>query len=145
MALASLRVAGFIYAALAADTGVGGVAHAALTGGRIYRDMVPQSVTTYPAIVIQNLSATPVAANGAYRVLSSDLWLVKVIGQGESQAPITTIGDRVDTVLQRLSGTSGGAYVPPLNLESSLAYSELEGSKRWSYLDLTYRAFPHAA
>lgn len=145
MVLLANRVGVFIIAALTADTGVGGVAHAALTNGRIYRDMMPQSVDAYPAIVVQNLSATPVVANGAYRVLSSDLWLVKIIGQGESHAPITTIGDRVDTVLQRRSGTTDGVYVPPLNLEASLAYSELEGAKRWTYLDLTYRSYAHAA
>lgn len=143
MVLLANRAGTFIIAALTADAAL-----IAMVGGsppRIYRDMMPQSISTYPAIVIQNLSATPTTANGASRILSSDLWLVKVIGQGESQAAITTIGDRVDAVLQGLSGTTGGVHVPPLNLESSLAYSELEGGKRWSYLDLTYRAYPHAA
>ena len=142
MALASPRVAGFIYTALTADATL-----ISLLGNppRIYRDMIPQDVNAYPAIVVQNLSATPTVANGANRVLSSDLWLVKIIGQGESHAPITTIGDRIDAVLQGRSGTTDGAHIPPLNLESSLAYSELEGSKRWSYLDLIYRAYPHAA
>jgi hypothetical protein len=143
MALLANRAGVFIIAALVADTGGGGVS--ALVDGRIYRDMIPQDVNAYPAIVVQNLSATPVAANGTHRVLSSDLWLVKVIGQGESHVPLTTIGDRVDAVLQGRSGTTGGVHIPPLNLESSLAYSELEGAKRWTYLDLTYRAFPHAA
>lgn len=144
MVLVSPRVAIFIYSALTGDASVGGVN--TLVSGRIYRDMMPQSVDAYPAIVIQHTSATPVTANGTARILSSDLWLVKVIGQGESQTPITAIGDRIDTVLQGFSGAVGatGVYVPPLNLESSLAYSEIEGTKRWTYLDLVYRAFPHA-
>lgn len=143
MVLLANRAGAFIIASLVADAGGSGVN--TLVSGRIYRDMMPQSVNAYPAIVVQNLSATPTVANGAHRVLSSDIWLVKVVGQGESQAPLTAIGDRVDTVLQGLSGTTGGVRVPPLNLESSLAYSELEGTKRWTYLDLTYRAYPHAA
>lgn len=143
MVLLANRVGTFIIASLVADAGGSGVN--TLVSGRIYRDMMPQSVNAYPAIVVQNLSATPTVANGANRVLSSDLWLVKVIGQGESHAPLTAIGDRVDTLLQGLSGTTGGVRVPPLNLESSLAYSELDGTKRWTYLDLTYRAYPHAA
>lgn len=143
MVLVSPRVAGFIYSALTGDSGPSGVN--TLVSGRVYRDMMPQSVNAYPAIVIQNLSATPTVANGTARVLSSDLWLVKIIGQGESQVQNTTIGDRIDAVLQGRSGTTGGVHIPPLNLESLLAYSELEGAKRWTYLDLTYRAWPHAA
>lgn len=139
------RVGVFIIAALVADTGVGGVAHAAATAGRIYRDMIPKNVNTYPAIVVQNMSDVPAYANGAQRVLSNTLWLVKIIAQDESQSLNTTIGDRVNTLLLGLSGTTSGVYVPKLTLDSSLAYPELDGVKRFAHLDLTYRAYPHAA
>lgn len=137
------RVGPFIIATLAADTGVGGAS--TLVGARIYRNMIPADVSTYPCIVVSSQANTAVSANGARQVLDNSLWTVKIVSKGESQVILTTIGDRVHTLLQGLSGTQGGVYIPPLNLSDTLPYPEFEGNQRFEHLDLTYRAWPHAA
>ena len=139
------RVGPFIIATLAADTGVGGVAHASMTGGRIYRGMIPSSVNTYPAIVVSSQAITAASANGANHVLDNALWTVKIVNRGESQVLSVQIADRVHTLLQGRSGTQDGVYIPPLNLSDTLPYPEFEGNQRFEHLDLTYRVFPHAA
>src|SRR5262245_54730301 len=104
--LESQRVAAFVWQRLTADAGAGGVN--TLLGGRIYRDVVPQTAAL-PAATVTVVYGTPSNTLGGIRVFEDVEIDVRVIGSGTSYSGINPIADRVDTVLQNIDGTNGGA------------------------------------
>jgi hypothetical protein len=139
MALEGQQVAGWIYDQLVADNGAGGV-HT-LTGGRIYRDRVPQAATL-PAVTVGLVSHVDENTVGGRRVFAVTLTDVRVVGDGTAYQ--NTIAGRVDTVLQNATGTRNSVRIVELRRDGVQAFIEDEAGKSYSHLIQTYRTEAHA-
>lgn len=139
--IAAERAAKWLYQRLATDTGAGGVS--TLVGGRIYRDLAPQNAAL-PAVVFNSESSIPVNGNGGARIMGNQLWLVKVIGEGDSYATIRPVADRVDARLHGQSGVQDDAIIDGCILESEPPQpSNVENGKRYVYLLQLFRVVVH--
>lgn len=141
MVVEAQRAVAFVFDALTADTGPGGVG--TLLGGRIYRDQVPQAAPL-PAGLVSLVSGTDSNTLGADRVFAVALIDVHLIATGPSYGPITPAADRVDAVLQNRAGESGGAFVVELRREQVMAYLETTANVTYAHLVMTFRTEAHA-
>lgn len=128
------RVASLVYDLLAADTGVGGV-HT-LTGGRIYRDQVPQAAAL-PAVTVTLVSSVPTNTIGGRRVFQNVLVDVRVVADGNVYA--NAIADRIDAVLQGAGGTKDTVKVVELVQDSVQAFIETDSGRNYAHVLATYR------
>jgi hypothetical protein len=137
------RVARFVYATLAADTGVGGFS--TLVGGRIYSRRVPQSMTL-PACIVQLVSAVPTNTLGGNRVFKNCLVDVHLICDGSDVAPLVPIADRADAILQGAKGTQDGVVVVELRQDANgeLEYDDETAGKVYTHQVQTYRSEAYA-
>lgn len=134
------RVASFVFDTLAADTGVGGVS--TLVGARIYRDRVPQG-QTLPAITVTLVSDVDTNTLGGRRVFGVVLVDVRVVAAGLEYP--NTIADRVDAVLQNVSGVKSTVTVVELRRDGVQAFIEDDAGKSYAHLIQTYRSEAYAA
>lgn len=136
------RVAAFVWSALVADSGAGGVntllGGTPSTPGRIYRDQVPQAAAL-PAATVTLVSATDANTLGGDRVFGAVLVDVRVVGSGASYGTITPIADRADLVLQNRRGTSGGVQIVELRREQVQSFVENEAGTAFTHILSTYR------
>jgi len=130
------RVAAFVFDALAADTGPGGVA--TLLSGRIYRDRVP-AAASLPAATVGVVSSTDFGTIGAVRTLDMVLVDVRVVAAGSSYGPINPAADRVDAVLQNRRGTSGGVQIVELRRDQTQLFIEDEAGAQFAHCIQTFR------
>lgn len=86
------RVNTWMYALLNDDVTI-----TAQTGGRIYVDQAPQDAAT-PLVLFAFLGGSDRLLSYRGR-LSSVLYLVRAVTEGESYTPITPIADRIDELL----------------------------------------------
>lgn len=137
------RVAAYVFDALKADNGAGGVN--TLVGGRIYRDRVPRTVQTWPAVVVSLVSHVDESTLGGDRVYAVTLVDVRVVSEGGAYS--NSVGDRIDTVLQGLSVSSGSPAVRIVKLrrDGVQAFLEDDEGKTWAHLIQTFRTEAHAA
>jgi hypothetical protein len=133
------RVASLVFDLLVADTGGGGVN--TLTGGRIYRDLVPQAAAL-PAVTITLVSATDTNTMGGLRVFQNVLLDVRVIGDGSVYQ--NAIADRIDTVLQNVGGLKSSVRVNELRREQITAFVESEAGRTYSHIVASYRSEAYA-
>lgn len=136
MVVEAQRAVAFVFDALKADAGVGGVN--TLLGGRLYRDQVPQAAAL-PAGIVSLVSSTDSNTLGADRVFATTLVDVHLIATGPSYAPINAAADRADVVLQNRGGTSGGAAVVELRREQVMTYLETAAGVTYAHLVMTWR------
>lgn len=134
------RVASWVWDQLAADTGAGGVS--TLTGARIFRDRVPQAAAL-PAVTVTLVSATDANTFNAYRAFANALLDVRVVGEGSTYQNV--IADRIDTVLQRASGTKSGAVIVRLRREQVTAFLEDDAGRSYSHIVTSWRTESYAA
>ena len=134
MAVEGQRVASLIYDLLKADTGAGGVN--TLTGGRIYRDRVPQTASL-PAVTVSLVSATDTNTLGGRRVVQNVLVDVRVVNAGTVYS--NAIADRVDAVLQNASGLKETVHTVELVRSDVQAFIEDDAGASFSHLIQTYR------
>jgi Protein of unknown function (DUF3168) len=127
------QVAAFVYDRLVADAQI-----ATMLGGRVYRDLVP-SAAPLPAATVTLVSSTDVNTLGADRAFGAVLVDVRVIGDGSSYGPINPIADRVDAVLQNVSGVRQAVNVVELRREQVQAFIENESGKLYTHIVATYR------
>lgn len=133
------RVASLVFDLLKADTGAGGVS--TLTGGRIYRDRVPQTALL-PAVTVTLVSATDTNTLGGIRVFQNVLIDVRVVSDGTVYS--NAIADRVDTVLQQAAGIKETVHVNELRREQVLAFVEDDAGKSYAHIVSTYRSEAYA-
>jgi len=133
------RVASLIYDLLKADTGVGGVN--TLTGGRIYRDRVPQA-SALPAITITLVSSVPTNTMGGNRVAQNVLVDVRIVNDGAVYS--NAIADRVDAVLQNAGGSKESVRVVELVQDAVQAFIEDDAGKSYAHIIATYRTPAYA-
>lgn len=139
MALEGQQVAGWIYDQLVADSGAGGVN--TLTGGRIYRDRVPQAALL-PAVTITLVSHVDESTVGGVRVFAVTLTDVRVVGDGTGYQ--NAIAARVDAVLQNAGGTRNSVRVVELRRDGVQAFVEDDAGKSYSHVIQTYRSEAYA-
>jgi hypothetical protein len=135
------RVARFIFATLAADSGAEGFA--TMIGGRIFSRRVPQAAAL-PACVIQLVSAVPTSTLNGIRVFKDTLVDVHLIVDGSDIAPLVPLADRADLILQGATGIQDGANVVKLVLDDEREFDEDESGKVFSHQVQTYRTAVHA-
>lgn len=128
------RVASLVYDLLKADTGAGGVN--TLTGGRIYRDRVPQTAAL-PAVTITLVSSVPTNTLGGNRVFQNVLVDVRVVNDGSVYA--NAIADRVDVVLQNVGGSKESVRVVELVQDAVQAFVEDDSGRSYAHIVATYR------
>jgi hypothetical protein len=133
------RVASLVFDLLKADTGAGGVN--TLTGGRIYRDIVPQTALL-PAVVIALVSSTDTNTLGAARVFTNNLVDVRVVSDGAVYA--NAIADRIDTVLSNAGGLKENVRVNELRREQTMAFIESESGKSYAHIVTSWRSEAYA-
>lgn len=138
-------MASAVYAALAADTGAGGVS--TLLGARIYRDRVPRTVHTWPACTISLVSHVDTNTLSGVRVFATTLVDVRVVAEGSDYVDLNTVADRIDTVLQGLSLATGSPAVRVVKLrrDGVQAFIEDDEGRSYAHLIQTYRTEAHAA
>jgi len=131
------RVASFVWSALTADAGAGGVN--TLLSGRIYRDIVPQAAAL-PAATVTLVSSTDSNTMPGNRAFGNVLVDVRVVGSGASYSPLNPIADRIDAVLQNKGGVNGGVVVVELRREQTQAFIETESGASFAHLIQTFRS-----
>jgi hypothetical protein len=133
------RVASLVFDLLKADTGASGVN--TLTGGRIYRDRVPQTALL-PAVTVTLVSATDTNTQGGLRVFTNTLIDVRVVSDGTVYS--NAIADRVDTVLQQATGLKETVHVNELRREQVMGFVEDDAGRSYAHLVMTYRSEAYA-
>lgn len=133
MALEGQQVAGWVFDQLVADTGAGGVS--ALTGGRIYRDLVPQAAAL-PAVTVSLVSHVDVNTIGGRRVFANTQVDVRVVGDGTGYQ--NTIAARVDALLQNAAGSRNSTHVVELVRSAVQAFVENDSGHVFSHVIQTY-------
>lgn len=145
MALEGQDAVTLFFDLLVADTGVG-VGVAALLGGRIYRDLVPQSAAL-PAATVSLASHTDLNTMGGRRVLANVLVDVRIVGAGSSYATINTIARRADVVLQWASGAVSpyGTVIVKARRTGLQQFIENDSGALFAHVIQTYRSEAYAA
>jgi hypothetical protein len=128
-----------VFDLLKADTGASGVN--TLTGGRIYRDRVPQTALL-PAVTVTLVSATDTNTQGGLRVFTNTLIDVRVVSDGTVYS--NAIADRVDTVLQQATGLKETVHVNELRREQVMGFVEDDAGRSYAHLVMTYRSEAYA-
>jgi hypothetical protein len=141
MAVEAQKVAAFVFDALMADNGPGGVA--TLLNSRIYRDQVPQSASL-PAATVTLVASTDSSTLGGDRVMDIVLVDVRCVASGPSYGPINAAADRVDTVLQNSTGVKSGVVVVELRRDQTQAFLESESGTQFAHLIQTFRTEAYA-
>lgn len=101
------RAERWIHTQLTADATIAGI-----VGTRVYADVMPKSVTTYPAIVVQyDGSQPPTYGNGPTIIWTKLAYIVKAITKGNSSTSLQTLVDRVIAVLHAERGGVTGADI----------------------------------
>ena len=147
MALEGQSVCGFVWSALVADNGPGGVnsslGGSVSTPGRIYRDRVPQAAAL-PAATITLVSHVDENTLGGVRAFAMTLVDVRFIGTGSGYGSLNPLAARADVVLQDLVGTKDSVYVVKLRRTDVRAFVEDDAGAAFSHVISTYRSEAHA-
>lgn len=126
----------WLYAKLTGDATLTG-----LVSGRIYGHIAPQDAT-YPLVLFALQTADDVQTLGPNRIMSNMLYVVRGIAEVASfGASLTTIADRIDTVLQAASGTVAAGRVLACVREAPVVMVEVSKGKQYRYLGGVYRLY----
>ena len=98
---------------------------AGLVGTRIYPDQAVQGAA-FPYVIFTFLSGEDTEVIGGFRVYTDPLYLVKAVTVDSNYTRAGQIFDRIDTVLQRASGTRAehGIVVQSITRERTTRYPE---------------------
>lgn len=124
------RAERWLYLQLTSDPTIAGI-----VGTRVYANVAPKSVTTYPLIVLQPLGTQgDTYGNGPYIVWSRLAYLVKAITAGASVTALQTLVDRVNTVLHARHGATADARIDYCIRRRSFRMETQEGDTRYQHL-----------
>lgn len=107
-------------------------------GGRIYSYVAPPGAT-FPHVIYQNQAARDVRGNGPQRIMANMLYTVKVIGETTSFASIEAAANRIDAVLQAVSGSTVRGVVVACVREQPFSLVESTPSGQYRHLGGVYR------
>lgn len=124
------RAERWLHTMLSADATITGI-----VGTRIYANVMPQSVTTYPAIVFQLLgTADDLRGSGAAIIWSRLTYLVKAITEGNSATSLQTLVDRIMTVLHTAKGGTADAAIDYCVRKRPFRLMTVEANKQYQFL-----------
>ena len=129
----------WLYAVLSGDATLAG-----LVAARIYAHNNPNRTPVFPYVLFQlQGNGADVRGVGPTRIMAPMVYLVRGIGEGNSfGGNLTTIADRIDTLLQAASGTAAGGVVLSCVREQPFALPEVAGDGRqYRHLGGIYRLF----
>jgi hypothetical protein len=127
MAEETSLVADWLFDTLAADSAGAGSLGVLSTGitSRIYDSLIDQAQTTFPCIVFSmQVARDDLVLNNARRVWAQYLFQVKVIGKNHAYSQLTDLASRIDTLINRGSGTPTGGNVITCVRERTLRFAE---------------------
>jgi hypothetical protein len=104
-------------------------------------NMQAEQGTPYPFVVYQFMSGIDYAAVGAFRIWTNMVWLVKAIGDTADVAALDAIAARIDTLLQRGSGTPVAGNVWSADRQTTVEYPESVEGRQYRHLGGTYRIY----
>jgi hypothetical protein len=115
----------WIYSKLSGDSTLN-----AAVGGRIFAHIAP-ATATYPLVLFAALGARDVRTLGPARIMTHLTYKVVAINEGGGfGAPLGTIADRIDAVLQAASGTVAAGTVMACVREQPFEMVEVGGGGR---------------
>lgn len=107
--------------------------------GRVYSHIAPQTAT-YPLVLFAPLSASDVQALGTSRIMTHLTYKVVAINEnGTFGAPLSTIADRIDVLLQASSGTVAAGVVMACVREQPFSMLETLSGRTFRHLGGIYR------
>lgn len=124
----------WLYLQLTSDPTIAGI-----VGTRVYANVAPKSITTYPLIVFQPLGgAGEVYGNEAVVIWSKLTYLVKAITEGNSVAALQTLVDRMHTVLHAQHGATADARIDYCVRRRPFRMATQEGDTQYQQLGAEY-------
>lgn len=120
---------------------------AGIVGGRVYAEVMPQSVTAYPAIAFQFLGAMDdLRGSGPAIVWSRLRYLVKAITTGNSSTSLQTLVDRIGTVLHTGKGGTADAAIDYCVRKRPFRLMTIEGNNQpYQFLGFEFELAVRAA
>lgn len=127
----------WLYSVLANDATL----TSALGASRIYSTVVPPD-GVFPCVLFALQDPRDFLKSGPYRVWTTALYVVRVIGQTTSYSPLTTAAARLDALLRAASGTVALGTVWGCVRERPYSTFELDsGGKQYRHLGGIYRVW----
>jgi hypothetical protein len=124
------RAERWLYLQLSSDPTIAGI-----VGTRIYANVAPQTVTTYPMVVFQMLgSAEDVRGSGPSIIWSKLTYLVKAITSGNSATSLQTLVDRIMTVLHTSKGGTADAAIDYCVRKRPFRMATVENNTQYQHL-----------
>lgn len=105
----------------------------------VYEDTAPETAA-YPFISLQFVDGLPVQNATADKIMTDEVWIVKVVGKGDDYAALEPIAERIGKVLHKASG----AGVIGCAEEDVFRYSEEESGTIYKHLGHYYRVYTNA-
>lgn len=127
------RIEQWLYDRLSGDAALNNA-----VGGRIYAYLIPPEAAL-PAIVFSYQRGSDVSTQNGRRVLLDAVYLVKVVGEGWSSAPLQTIVDRIDAVLGMASGVGADGVRIECRRLNPIAYVEYSDGRLYRHLGGLWR------
>lgn len=119
------------------ETLAGDLALSTLVGGRITGDEFPAEWAN-PLVHFDMSSTRDLIGVGGTRIGVHAVYLVKVIGEGSSYAPLRPIAARIDALLHDVNATRAYGTIT-CHRESVVRYGEALGGVRYRHLGGLYR------
>ena len=117
----------------------GDVLLSSLAPGGVFADLAPPD-STLPAVVYSDQGGSDTVGVDATRILTSGLWLVRVIAETTSwQGNLRAAADRVDAILHATSGAVSGVTVGKCFRESAHRLVDTAHGRQYRHLGGFYR------
>jgi len=124
------RAERWLYLQLSSDPTIAGI-----VGTRIFANVAPQTVTTYPMVVFQLLGAAEdVRGSGPAIIWSKLTYLVKAITSGNSATSLQTLVDRIMTVLHTGKGGTADAAIDYCVRKRPFRLATVENNTQYQHL-----------
>lgn len=128
------RAERWLFLQLTSDATITGI-----VSNRVYANIAPKSVTTYPLVTFTLLSQPgEIYGNEATIIWSKLMYLVKAIGEGSSATALQTLVDRIHTVLHAQHGATSDARIDYCVRRRGFRMVSVEGDKQFQHLGGEY-------
>ncbi|MBI4496313.1 MAG: DUF3168 domain-containing protein [Chloroflexi bacterium] len=134
MGIESLRIDAWLYSVLSGDATL----VSALGGTKVYSDLAPQDAAL-PYVVFGQQAPHDVMGVGTARIMVTNVYQVKVVGQGGSYQPLQAAADQVDALLHAASGTASGGTVLACVRDAVIRYTETDDGVQYRHVGGLYR------
>lgn len=107
---------------------------------RVYKDHVPQGVTTFPCIVYASSGDDPdTRPVGKYRIMATRHYRVKAVDSAASDVVIAPLASRIDTLLDGQTGQGGNTQIAACVREHGFDRPVVDQGKEYRQCGADYR------